>query len=159
MSTIKNQDLLALKSYITAADSTQYASLASTTLILDLTHSNLNQRHAEIRFDKHDTVDELRRRIHQKSGTPPCMQHLQLKSAGGGAVFHEILPNMDSDRMLGYYNLPLGANVHCIDIDPYSSSANGAYENTALVEKFTLTEEEYDKRKGTLRDWGRKQKE
>ena len=159
MSTIKNQDLLALKSYITAADSTQYASLASTTLILDLTHSNLHQRHAEIRFDKHDTVDELRRRIHQKSGTPPCMQHLQLKSAGGGAVFHEILPNMDSDRMLGYYNLPLGANVHCIDIDPYSSSANGAYENTALVEKFTLTEEEYDKRKGTLRDWGRKQKE
>eukprot|EP01082_Thalassiosira_pseudonana_P013257 g12102.t1 g12102 contig6:1219907-1220903(-) len=130
MSTIKNQDLLALKSYITAADSTQYASLASTTLILDLTHSNLHQRHAEIRFDKHDTVDELRRRIHQKSGTPPCMQHLQLKSAGGGAVFHEILPNMDSDRMLGYYNLPLGANK--------KNTTNG---------------------KGTLRDWGRKQKE
>lgn len=61
--------------------------------------------------------------------------------------------------MLGYYNLPLGANVHCIDIDPHSSSANGAYEDTSLVQKFSLTEEEYDKRKGTLRDWGRQKKE
>jgi len=61
--------------------------------------------------------------------------------------------------MLGYYNLPLGANVHCIDVDPHSSSANGAYEDTSLVEKFVLSDEEYNKRKGTLRDWGRQQKE
>mmetsp|Transcript_29418 Transcript_29418/g.53862 ORF Transcript_29418/g.53862 Transcript_29418/m.53862 type:complete len:335 (+) Transcript_29418:68-1072(+) len=157
MTSIKNEDLLALKSYVTAADATQYNSLASSTLILDLTHSNLAQRHAEIRFDKRDTVDELRRRIHQKSGTPPAFQHLQLKS--GGSIYYEILPNTESERMLGYYNLPLGANVHCIDIDPHSASVNGAYEDTSLVQKFRLTEEEYDKRKGTLRDWGRRKKE
>ena len=154
---INNADLLALKSYITAADSTQYDSLAASTLVLDLTHSNLHQRHAEIRFDKHDTVDELRRRIHQKTGTPSCFQHLQLKS--GGVVMYEIAPETESGRMLGYYNLPHGANVHCIDIDPHSKSAGGAYEDTSLVEKFTLTDEEYNKRKGTLRDWGRQQKE
>jgi len=157
MASIKNQDLLALKSYIQAADTTQYNSLAASTLVLDLTHSNLHQRHAEIRFDKHDTVDELRRRIHQKSGTPPHSQHLQLKS--GGAIFYEILPNSESERMLGYYNLPYGANVHCIDVDPNSSSSGGAYEDTSLVEKFRLTDEEYDIRKGTLRDWGRQKKE
>lgn len=61
--------------------------------------------------------------------------------------------------MLGYFNLPHGANVHCIDIDPHSKSAGGAYEDTSLVEKFTLTDEEYNKRKGTLRDWSRQQKE
>ena len=155
--TIKNKDLLTLKSYITAADSTQYASLAATTLVLDLTHSNLHQRHAEIRFDTHDTIDELRRRIHQKTGTPSCFQHLQLKS--GGVIYHEILPERENERMLGYYNLPLGANVHCIDIDPHSKSAGGAYEDTSLVEKYTMTDEEYDRKKGTLRDWGRKQKE
>ncbi|KAL3796413.1 hypothetical protein HJC23_004210 [Cyclotella cryptica] len=156
-SNIRNSDLLALKSYITAADSTQYDSVASTTIILDLTHSNLHQRHAEIRFDKHDTVEDLRRKIHQKSGTPPHSQRLQLIWAG--QIFHEILPETESTRLLGYYNLPHGANVHCIDIDPYSASANGAYEDTSLVEKFVLSEEEYNKRKGTLRDWGRKQKE
>ena len=154
---INNTDLLALKSYITAADSTQYASLAASTLVLDLTHSNLHQRHAEIRFDKHDTVDELRRRIHQKSGTPPCFQHLQIRS--GGLIICEIAPETETNRMLGYFNLPHGANVHCIDIDPHSKSAGGAYEDTSLVEKFTLTDEEYNKKKGTLRDWGRKQKE
>eukprot|EP00574_Skeletonema_japonicum_P002960 CAMPEP_0201721192 /NCGR_PEP_ID=MMETSP0593-20130828/5911_1 /ASSEMBLY_ACC=CAM_ASM_000672 /TAXON_ID=267983 /ORGANISM="Skeletonema japonicum, Strain CCMP2506" /LENGTH=327 /DNA_ID=CAMNT_0048211941 /DNA_START=214 /DNA_END=1197 /DNA_ORIENTATION=- len=158
-STIKNEDLLALKSYITAADATQYNSLAATTLVLDLTHSNLNQRHAEIRFDKHDTVDCLRQKIHQKTGTPPHMQHLQLKATAGGNIFYEILPEMESERKLGYYNLPLGANVHCVDLDPYSSSAGGAYENTALVEKYKMSDEEYDKRKGTLRDWGRQKKE
>lgn len=60
--------------------------------------------------------------------------------------------------MLGYYNLPLGSNVHCIDVNPLSASANGGYEDTSLVEKFELTEEEYDQRKGTLRDWGRQKK-
>ena len=157
MAAIKNEDLLALKSYVTAADSTQYNSLAASTLILDLTHSNLQQRHAEIRFDKHETVDELRQRIHQKTGTPPHHQHLQLKS--GGSVYYEILPNTESDRMLGYYNLPLGSNVHCIDINPHSNSAGGAYEDTSLVEKYRMTDEEYDKRKGTLRDWSRQKKD
>lgn len=156
-SSIQNEDLLALKSYIVAADATQYNSLAASTLVLDLTHSNLHQRHAEIRFDKHDTVDELRRRIHQKSGTPPHSQHLQLKS--GGVVYHEIPPECESGRMLGYYNLPLGANVHCVDVDPHSSSSGGAYEDTSLVEKFRMTDDEYDKRQGTLRDWGRRKKD
>ncbi|KAL3809296.1 hypothetical protein ACHAXA_009420 [Cyclostephanos tholiformis] len=157
MAAIKNEDLLALRSYIVAADATQYSSLASSTLVLDLTHSNLHQRHAEIRFDARDTVDELRRRIHQKTGTPPHSQHLQLKS--GGAIYHEIPPECESGRMLGYYSLPLGANVHCIDVDPHSSSSGGAYEDTSLVEKYRMTDEEYDRRKGTLRDWGRSKKE
>jgi tubulin-folding cofactor B len=87
------------------------------------------------------------------------MQHLLLKTTGGGTVFYEILPETESDRKLGYFNLPLGANVHCIDIDPYSSSAGGAYEDTSLVEKYKMSDEEYDKRKGTLREWGRQKKE
>ncbi|KAL7434087.1 hypothetical protein ACHAXH_004398, partial [Discostella pseudostelligera] len=156
-SIIQNEDLLALQSYVTAADATQYSAIAASTLILDLTHSNLLQRHAEIRFDTHDTVDELRRRIHQKTGTPPHSQHLQLKS--GGVVYYEILPDCESERMLGYYTLPLGANVHCIDIDPHSSSSGGAYEDTSLVEKYRMTEEDYDRRRGTLRDWARHNKE
>lgn len=103
MASIKNEDLLALKSYITAADATQYSGLATSTLVLDLTHSNLAQRHIEIRFDKHETVEDLRRRIHQKSGTPPHSQHLQLKSQG--ILVYEISPGTESERKLGYYGL------------------------------------------------------
>jgi tubulin-folding cofactor B len=49
--------------------------------------------------------------------------------------------------------------VHCIDIDPHSSSSGGAYEDTSLVEKYRMTDDEYDRRKGTLHDRGRSKKE
>lgn len=48
---------------------------------------------------------------------------------------------------------------HCIDLDPNSGSKNGGYEDTSLVQKYRMTDDEYDARKGTLRDWGRKQKQ
>jgi len=60
--------------------------------------------------------------------------------------------------MLGYYNLAHGMVCHCVDIDPHSGSKGGQYEDTSLVKKFQLTDEEYNSRKGTLRDWARQQK-
>jgi tubulin-folding cofactor B len=68
---IKNKDLLAVRGWVTARDATQYDAVHQSTVILDLTHSNLQQRHIEIRFDKHDTLERLRNRIHQKTGTAP----------------------------------------------------------------------------------------
>ena len=61
--------------------------------------------------------------------------------------------------MLGYYSLSHGITIHCIDLDPHSGSKGGGYEDTSLVEKYVMTDEDYNKRKGTLRDWGRQQKE
>ena len=60
---INNQDLLALQSYVTANDARQYSDLHADTLVLDVTHSNLIQRHIEIRFDKHTTVSTLRDKV------------------------------------------------------------------------------------------------
>jgi tubulin-folding cofactor B len=152
---INNEDLRAIQHYVTSGD--PHANLHSDTLILDLTHCNLIQRHIEIRFDKHTTVSSLRDKIFQTTGTPPHFQHLQLIS--GGTVFCEIEAEKDSDKMLGYYNLAHGMTCHCIDLDPHSKSAGGQYEDTSLVKRYVMSEEDYDKRKGTLRDWGRKKKE
>jgi len=154
---IKNQDLLALKNYVLAGDATAYSSLPEGSLILDLSHSNLKQRHVEIRFDMHDTISHLRSKIHQKSGTPPDFQHLQIMR--GGSVMFEIPPNTEDNRMLGYFSLSHGSNIHCIDLDPHSGSRGGGYEDVSLVEKYVMSEEDYNKRKGTVRDWGRKMKE
>lgn len=157
---INNEDLLALQSYVTANDATQYADLHEDTLVLDITHSNLKQRHIEIRFDKHTTVATVRDKIYQQTGTKPHFQHLQILSSPG--VFpplFEILPEQDNTRMLGYYSLNHGVTVHCIDLDPHSGSKGGGYEDTSLVKKYVMSDEEYNKRKGTLRDWGRQQKE
>lgn len=154
---IKNKDLLAVRAWVTAKDATQYEDVHQSTVILDLTHSNLQQRHIEIRFDKHDTLERLRIRIHQKTGTSPQYQHLQIKSANN--VVNEIPPDTPDHYKLGYFGLEFhGLEVHCVDLNPHSGSIGGQYEDVSLVDKYIMTEEEYNQRKGTLRDWGREQK-
>lgn len=154
---IRNHDLLAVRAYITAKDATQYQDVHPSTVILDLTHSNLAQRHIEIRFDKHDTLDRLRQRIHQKTGTSPGFQHLQIKSAG--EILREIPPTVDDHYKLGFFGLEHhGLEVHCVDLNPHSGSKGGQYEDVSLVAKYKMSEEEYNTRKGTLRDWEREQK-
>lgn len=154
--TIRNKDLLALRAYITANDATQYDNVHKSTVLLDLTHSNLQQRQIEIRFDKHDNLARLRQRIHQKTGTPPHFQHLQIKS--GGQIQQEIPPETPEHYKLGYFGLEHhGLEVHCLDLDVNSGSKGGQYEDTSLVQKYQMSDEEYNKRKGTLKDWAREQ--
>lgn len=154
---IKNRDLLALRAYITSKDETQYQDVHPSTVVLDLTHSNLQQRHIEIRFDKHDPLSTLRQRIHQKTGTSPGFQHLQIKS--GGQIIQEIPPTVEDHFKLGYFGLEHhGLEVHCVDLNPHSGSKGGQYEDVSLVEKYRMSEEEYNQRQGTLRDWERQQK-
>jgi len=153
------EDLAALQRYVTATDSTQYANLHPDTIVLDISHSNLKQRHIEIRLDKHTTISSLRDKIYQQTGTPPHYQHLQIKpSSNSSVVNYEILPEQENERMLGYFSLIHGMTVHCIDIDPHSGSKGGAYEDTSLVKRYVMSDEDYEKRKGTLRDWGKQQK-
>mmetsp|Transcript_25897 Transcript_25897/g.38262 ORF Transcript_25897/g.38262 Transcript_25897/m.38262 type:complete len:326 (-) Transcript_25897:1352-2329(-) len=154
---INNKDLLALKAYVTARDNTQYDSLPSDMILLDLTHSNLKQQHIEIRFFLSDTLESLRSKIYQKTGTPLGYQHLQV--IGGGICLAEIPPEYDERTKLGFFSLEHGMRVHCIDLNPHSGSKGGQYENTDLVKKYRMSDEDYHKRKGTLRDWERKKKE
>ena len=60
--------------------------------------------------------------------------------------------------MLGYFGLEHGVTIHCVDLDPNSGSKGGQYEDVSLVQKYVMSDEDYDKRKGTLRAWGREQK-
>lgn len=160
---INNRDMLLLRSYITAKDGNPREGLSATTLLIDLTHSNLVQRHIEIRFDKADELLDVKHKIHQKTGTAPHFQTLQIKCSG------EIIMEIDAKNetfdhyKLGYFFgdelMNCGLEVHCIDTNPLSGSSGGQYEDTSLVEKYRMTDEAYDKRKGTLRDWGREQKE
>jgi len=148
-----------LKHYVTAADPQQYANLPSSVVVLDLTHSNLQQRHIEIRFDLHQTLDALRQTIYQKTGTPHAHQQLQIYATQNTSqLLHEIPPTTSSDIKLGFYSLQHGMRVHCIDLNPVSISSGGALENTRLVQKYKMSDEEYQKRKGTLKSWSNQQK-
>ena len=147
------QAAAALKNYVQAGDSSAYQSIAKTTVILDLTHSNLVQRHIEVRFDKHQTLDDLRHTIYQKTGTPHTAQHLQLYNAQQQLLV-EIPPTEDATIKLGYYSLAqVGMRVHCMDLNPHSISSGGQLEDTSLVQKYKMSDEDYAKRKNTLRRW------
>merc|ERR1719464_1030489 len=106
---IRNKDLIALKNYVTGKDSTQFDGVSANSIILDITHSNLKQRHIELRFDLHDTIDNLRDRIYRKSGTYPRYQHLSFLDYGMKIL--DVPPNQENTRMLGYYNLHHGVTV------------------------------------------------
>lgn len=45
----------------------------------------------------------------------------------------------------------------CIQ-DPFSLSRNGGLEDVSKVQKYRMSEEDYNSRKGTLREWIRDQK-
>ena len=160
---IKNRDMLLLKSYITALDGDPRHGLSPTTLLIDLTHSNLVQKHIEIRFDKADRLLDVKHKIHQKTGTPPHFQTLQLRCSGEILMQIEAHDESYDNHMLGYFFgdelANCGLEVRCIDTNPLSGSSGGQYEDTSLVEKYRMSDAEYDRRKGTLRDWEREQRE
>jgi tubulin-folding cofactor B len=151
---IKNREMLELKSYVQSHDSVQYQGMAQGTISIDLTHSNLIQKHIEIRFDLHETVGDLKYKIYRQTGTPSQFQTLTIRS--GGANMQTMGPN--DNLKLGYYGIESGMEIHCVDSNQHSGSARGGYEDVSKIKKYKMSEEEYEVRKGTLRDWAKKQK-
>lgn len=65
----------------------------------------------------------------------------------------------DNSRMLGFYSVLSGDEIHIVDTDPYSLSRNGGLTDVSLVEKYKISDEAYEKRKGTMREYIREQRQ
>jgi len=142
-----------MRDYVTANDSQTWQSLPENMVCIHVTHSNLKRRMIELRFDKHMTIAEVKSKLHKHCGTPPHSQRLILCENGS-----PICPMDDDSKKFGYYSVESGMEIHVIDEDPFSMSRNGGLENEQLIEKYRMSDEDYDKRKGTLREWIREQK-
>jgi len=94
--TINNEDLIALQRYVTGKDS--YDAVSPGTIVLDITHSNLKQRHLQIRFNLRDTIDNVRDRIYRQTGTHAPFQYLYFIDCG--VTLFEIPPEEESTKML-----------------------------------------------------------
>lgn len=161
---MRNTDLLALRSYVMAGESQHQQSLHPDTVLVDLTHSNLKQRIAECRLSKkHTTVQQLYELLHQKTGSLFQDQRLQVYSSTDELLVGQLPPYDSPDaihRPIAYYGLDHhGVRVHCIDQNQFSISARGALENTALVDKYVMSDADYEQRKGTIRHWATEQKQ
>lgn len=139
-----NSDMMAVRNYVTAQDH-----IHAKGLVVDITHSNLQQRHLEIPFEPNAPVSELQFKIYQQTGT--LVEDQLLYVIENDTVVAEMV---DPRRPIAYYIYKnVGLTVHCVDTNPHSISSGGALEDTSLVPKFRLSDEAYEKKTGTVRDW------
>jgi tubulin-folding cofactor B len=86
-------------------------------------------------------------------GTPVQHQKLILKEHG-----RQLCEMWDNTKMLGFYSVTSGMEIHIVDTDPFSLSKNGGLTDVSLIKKFKLSDEKYEERKGTMREYIREQK-
>ncbi|GBG29696.1 Tubulin-folding cofactor B [Hondaea fermentalgiana] len=147
-------DMNTLNQYVRLEDGQFGQQVAEGTALVDISHSNLQQRWPEIRVDLHTTVGALKDRLYRHGGTGAGFQRLVLKQDG------TTLCELDDDtKMLGFYGVATGMNIHIIDTDPYSFSKDGGLENVDLVEKYVMSDEDYNKRENSIRAYKKKMRE
>ncbi|CAK9087234.1 Tubulin-folding cofactor B (AtTFCB) (Protein EMBRYO DEFECTIVE 2804) [Durusdinium trenchii] len=147
-------DMNTLNQYVRLEDHLEFQGLAEGTVAVLVTHSNLEQQWPEIRFDLHTTIGALKDRLYRHGGTGAGFQKLLLKQ--DGAVLCEMA---DDAKMLGFYGVKSGMEIHIVDTDPYSFSKDGGLENVELVEKYVMSDEDYAKRENSLRNYKLKMRE
>jgi tubulin-folding cofactor B len=96
----------------------------------------------------------VKARLQKHIGTPAEHQRLILKRNG-----NPVCELLDNAKMLGFYSVESGNEIHIIDTDPFSLSRGGGLTDTSLVQKYKMSDEDYDRRSGTMRDYIRKQRE
>ncbi len=96
---------------------------------------------------------EVKEKFRTHIGTPVDYQQLILKDQG-----HVVGELADNNRKLGFYSVQSGMEIHIIDHDPFSLSRNGGLSDVTLVEKYKMSDEAYEKRSGTMREYIREQR-
>lgn len=144
-----------LKDYVTENDSTKYNNIPKGLVLLLVTHSNLKQKWPEIRVDLHTTIGELKDKLYKHGGTGTSYQDLRLRDTLGNTLVNLT----DDSKMLGYYGVENGMNIHIVDEDPFSLSRNGGLEDVTLVEKYVMEDKDYDKLDNSLRAYKKKMRE
>ncbi|XVE95457.1 hypothetical protein REPUB_Repub02eG0099200 [Reevesia pubescens] len=104
-------------------------------VLLRVTHSNLKSFAADILLSLQ--VNSMRLELYDNCKNKLC--------------------DLDDDsRPLGFYSPLDGFQIHIIDLDPSSVTSGGWLEDTSLIEKYSISEDEYNKRSGTFRKFKEK---
>ncbi|KAH7557148.1 hypothetical protein JRO89_XS11G0060200 [Xanthoceras sorbifolium] len=115
-------------------------------VLLRVTHSNLKSFSADVRFSLQMSVESVKEKLWRKCGTSVDSMSLQLYD-DANTKFSDL---SDNSRPLGFYSPLDGYRLHVIDLDPSSVTSGGWLEDTSLVEKYSISEEEYSKRDGKV---------
>lgn len=134
----------ALKAYVTAPSS-QNESESSVRLLV--TSSALKSSFMEILFNKHMTISAVKDKLMSHVGTSSGSMVLTLKDNRGSKV----ADLLDDSRKLGYYSPMSGYILHVVDSDSMSLANTGWLEDVSKVEKYVMSDADYDARDDTYR--------
>ncbi|WOG81971.1 hypothetical protein DCAR_0101130 [Daucus carota subsp. sativus] len=121
-------------------------------VLLLISHSNMKSFAPEVRFSLQMTIEAVKDKLWRKCGTSVDSMCLELNDHNGTKISN-LSENM---RPLGFYSPQDGHRLHIIDLDPSSVTSGGWLDDTSQVEKYTISEEAYDKLDGTYRKYKEK---
>lgn len=114
---------------------------------LDITHSHLTFRIPEVKFSKMEPICEIKLSLVKRVGTSVESMDLILKDQNGNKV-----ASMDDElKCLGYYSPEDGYIIHVVDTDP--SSIATQLSDLSQVEKYVMSDEDYDKLPNSMRKY------
>lgn len=135
-----------LRDYVTAGTTTVPDGYAK----FDIRHNLLSAQFKEIQLSLYDTISDIKDRLSRIAGTN--IQYMTLK------LNNQIELSDDHATLLQYTPNITGDTIYIIDSDPYSNARNGAYEDTSQVQKYVMSDDEYNKRENSVRAFKQAQK-
>lgn len=113
-----------------------------------------DQISSERRISPSWTISELKSKLETITGIPPANQQLQVyvSSTATSAAPISITPHTNEDTTtIGQFNLTSYGRIHVNDTRP--PAARGNYNDLSQVEKYVLSENEYEKRSDSVLAW------
>jgi tubulin-specific chaperone B len=144
-----------VRNYVLGSGGSQAQS--SDTVLLRVKHNNLRADFPELRLSRTMTIDDLKAKLYGHVGTRPAFMRVLLVRAGDGEG--SAISLSEDHRMLGFYSPARhGDTLLVFDDDPHSASKGGWLENTSLVEKYRISDDDYAKRPDTYVTYKEKMK-
>ena len=119
----------------------------NTTVKLAIEHNLTSLKVIEARFDLHQTILSMKENIEGRFGSVVAYTQLQLKDYKGNLI---AMLNEDM-KPLGAYGAQTGMVLYVIDSNP--NSILKQIESMEGVEKYVMSEEDYDKLPENFRKW------
>jgi tubulin-specific chaperone B len=136
----------AVRKFVTAESNAQVQS--GDTVLLRVSHSNLTAVFPELRLSRSMLVGDVKAKLYAHVGSRPAFMRVFLVRGGSEPVPGSMgIPLADELRPLGFYSpAPRGDTLHIVDDDLFSASKGGWLEDTSLVPKYVISDDEYAKR-------------
>ena len=99
------------------------------------------------------TVARVKEKLMTHVGSNVSTMRLSLKDWDGALV----APMTDESKMLGYFSPEDGWTIHIDDTDAHSASAGGWLEDVSKVKKYEMSDDAYNARENTYRQWKNEQ--